>query len=180
MHALGLDSNPLSAPDKIFEQITEMLWALDFSLSIEVSRMGIIISTSKKLWALCFISFNNNKKNMTTSQGAGGKESACQCRRCGFNPWVGKIPWRGKWQPASVFLPEKFHGQRSQGGCSSWGSKELDMTERLSACTHACTHTHTHTHKYSTVCSSSPLGAKKHNTIFLGFQQSIGRSHDEK
>ena len=28
-----------------------------------------------------------------------GKESTCQCRRCGFDPWVGKIPWRRKWQP---------------------------------------------------------------------------------
>ena len=29
--------------------------------------------------------------------GASGKDPACQCRRqkrCGFNPWVGKIPWR--------------------------------------------------------------------------------------
>ena len=25
------------------------------------------------------------------------KESACQCRSRGFDPWVGKIPWRGKW-----------------------------------------------------------------------------------
>ena len=30
--------------------------------------------------------------------GASGKEPNCQ-RRCGFNPWVGKIPWRRKWQP---------------------------------------------------------------------------------
>jgi len=37
-----------------------------------------------------------------------GKESACQCRRCGFDPWVGKIPWRRKWQPTPVFLPGKF------------------------------------------------------------------------
>ena len=37
--------------------------------------------------------------------GTRGKESACQCRRCrrqGFDPWVGKIPWRRKWQPAPV------------------------------------------------------------------------------
>ena len=27
------------------------------------------------------------------------QESACQCRRCKVNPWVGKIPWRRKWQP---------------------------------------------------------------------------------
>ena len=36
-----------------------------------------------------------------------------QCRTCGFDPWVGKIPWRRKLQPASVFLPEKSHGERS-------------------------------------------------------------------
>ena len=48
--------------------------------------------------------------------GASGKESACQCRRCKrcrFEPWVRKIPWRRKWQPAPVFLPGESHGQRS-------------------------------------------------------------------
>ena len=40
-----------------------------------------------------------------------GKEFTCQCRRLGFNPWVGKIPWRRKWQPTPVFLPGKSHGQ---------------------------------------------------------------------
>ena len=41
---------------------------------------------------------------------------ACQCRRrktCGFDPWVGKLPWRRKWQPNPVFLPGESHGQRS-------------------------------------------------------------------
>ena len=41
------------------------------------------------------------------------KEFACQCRRLRFNPWVRKIPWSRKWQPTPVFLPRKFHGQRS-------------------------------------------------------------------
>ena len=61
-----------------------------------------------------------------------GKESAYQCRRhkrCGFDPWVWKIPWSSKWQPAPIFLPEKFHGQRSLVGYSLWGRKELDITE---------------------------------------------------
>ena len=31
-----------------------------------------------------------------------GEEPACQCRRPGFNPWIGKIPWKIKWQPTSV------------------------------------------------------------------------------
>ena len=38
-----------------------------------------------------------------------GKEPVCQCRRCkrrGFDPWIRKIPWRRKWQPAPVFLLE--------------------------------------------------------------------------
>ena len=46
-----------------------------------------------------------------------GKESACQCRRHGFNPWVGKIHWRRKWQPTPVFLPGESHGQKSLEGC---------------------------------------------------------------
>ena len=54
-----------------------------------------------------------------------------QCRRCGFNPWVGKILWRREWQPTPVFLLGEFHGQRSLAGYSPWGLKESDMTERL-------------------------------------------------
>ena len=61
-----------------------------------------------------------------------GKKSTCQCRRCRFDPWVKKIPWRRKWQLAPVFLPEKFHGQRNLVGYSPWGCIELNMTEQLS------------------------------------------------
>ena len=42
-----------------------------------------------------------------------GKEYACQCRRCKFDPWVGKILLRRKWPPTPVFLPGKYHGQRN-------------------------------------------------------------------
>ena len=52
------------------------------------------------------------------------KESACQSRR-GFDPLVGKIPWRRKWQPTPVFLPGKSHGQRSLVGYSPWGRKRV-------------------------------------------------------
>ena len=34
------------------------------------------------------------------------------------DPWIGKIPWRRAWQPAPVFLPREFYGQRSQAGYS--------------------------------------------------------------
>ena len=58
-----------------------------------------------------------------------GKESFCRCRRCGFSPQIGKIPWRRKWQPTPVFLLGKSQGQRSLVGYNPWGHKESDMTE---------------------------------------------------
>ena len=61
-----------------------------------------------------------------------GKESTCQCTKYGFKPWVGKNPWRRKWQLSPVFLPGKSHGQRSLVGYIVHGvAKELDMTQRL-------------------------------------------------
>ena len=48
-----------------------------------------------------------------------------------FDPWVGKILWRRKWQPTPELLPRKSHGQRSLVGYSPWGCKELDTTEQL-------------------------------------------------
>ena len=73
--------------------------------------------------------------------GASGKEPTCPCKRhkrLRFDLWVGKIPWRKKWQPTPVFLLEKFHGQMSLAGYSPKGHKESDTTG------HACdiqTHT---------------------------------------
>ena len=52
-----------------------------------------------------------------------------QCWRLRFDPWVGKIPWRRKWQPIPVLSPGKSHGQRSLVGYSPWSCKESDMTE---------------------------------------------------
>ena len=49
--------------------------------------------------------------------------------RLGFDPWIGKTPWRRKWQPTLVFLPGEFHGQRSLVGYSPWGHKESNRTE---------------------------------------------------
>ena len=53
------------------------------------------------------------------------------CRGLGFNPWVGKISWRRKWQPTLVFLHGKSHGWRSLVGYSPWGCKESDTTEQF-------------------------------------------------
>ena len=78
------------------------------------------------------------------------KDTGIHRKRYKFHSWVGKIPWRRKWQPTLVFLPGKAHGQRSLAVCSLWGCKELDTTEQLSMCARSCTPTHTHTH---TICS---------------------------
>ena len=63
--------------------------------------------------------------------GTGGEEPACHCRsrkKHGFDPWVGKTPWRREWQPTPVFLPGKFHGQEPSG-LQSMGLQKLDTTE---------------------------------------------------
>ena len=50
-----------------------------------------------------------------------------QCRRHGFDPWAGKIPW----QPTPLFLPGESYGWRSLVGYSPQGRKEWETTERL-------------------------------------------------
>ena len=68
--------------------------------------------------------------------GSSGKELACQCKRHnrhGFDPWVGKIPWKWAWQPTPVFLTGESHGQLGLGrwimGYNPYGCKESDKTE---------------------------------------------------
>ena len=50
-----------------------------------------------------------------------------QCGKPGFDPWVGKIPWRRERLPTPVFWPGEFHGLYSP-----WGHRESDTTEQLS------------------------------------------------
>ena len=59
--------------------------------------------------------------------GSDGKDSPAM-----QDPWVGKIPWRRKWQPTPVIFPGEFHGQRNLAGYSPWGCKESGMTGQLS------------------------------------------------
>ena len=68
--------------------------------------------------------------------GSAGVESTCSVGDTGDPGWItgsGRSPGGRKWQPPPVFLPEKYHGQRSLVGYSPWGHRELDMTEQLSA-----------------------------------------------
>ena len=87
----------------------------------------------------------------------------------GLIPWVGKIPWRRKWQPTPVFLPEKFHGHRILLGYSPWGCKESDMTERLSMPATLLVIPFV-----ERVLSSSVKTVMWIHEIFLGFSCSVG------
>ena len=90
------------------------------------------------------------REQMGLSKWHSSKGSTCQCgryQRCRFNPRVWRIPWGRKRQPTPVFLPGKFHRQRSLVDYSPWDCKESDTTECL------CVYTHRHTHTYKTQLS---------------------------
>ena len=96
--------------------------------------------------------------------GTSCKEPACHCRkrkRHGFDPWIGKIPWRRKWKPTPVFLPGESHGQRSLAGYSPWGCKESDKTEPLTQHIHLLGFT-------SLSCTHRIMGEKALSPIFEG------------
>ena len=105
--------------------------------NLETLRLSNTFMIRKRLRNISFyqvfivISRKAFKMSQGTSSGTlrwhSGEEPACQLRRHkwrGFNPWVGKLPWHRKWQLTPVFLPGKFHGQKSL-----LVAKELDTTE---------------------------------------------------
>ena len=95
--------------------------------------LGYTPETNTILYINCTsIKFLKKKEIRDFPGGSDGKESACNEGNSGLTPRLRSkgIPER-EWQPTPVFLPGESHGQRSLGGCSPWGHKELDTTERL-------------------------------------------------
>ena len=124
--------------------LTYHAFILCFSYEILSPRFSIARTTSILLWEERQILFGGANIAHTLSEWLSCKESAGQCRRqrrCGFDPWFGNIPWRRKWQPTPVFLPEKSHGQRSLAVYSPWDCKKLDTVEQLSTHTPCSVHT---------------------------------------
>ena len=121
------------------------------------------------------------RHTLGASRWLGGKESACQCRRCKkrtFSRWVRKIPHRRGWPPIPVFFPGELHGQRSLGrlqstgsqsqtGLSDWAhihiyAREVDKhdirTHKLSdyfMCTYTCLHAPMHIYAHYTQYTQS-------------------------
>jgi len=93
----------------------------------EVSfREYLIYVPLRQSWGL--LGWHSGKESPANSGDAGDM---------GLIPGSGKVPGSRKWQPAPVFLPGKFHGQRSLADYSPWGHKESSMHM------HTCVHTHT-------------------------------------
>ena len=83
-----------------------------------------------RLWPkimLYFLTGNLKHGSFYKEEPLSWRRICLQCRRPGFDPWVGKIPWRRERLPTPVFWPREFHGLYRP-----WVHKESDMTVQLS------------------------------------------------
>ena len=104
------------------------IWALRMVIHKPCRSVAVADQTTKQIywkWEFDLVHFNIHKVFQGASLVAQWKRICLQCRRCGFDPWVGKMPRRRKWQPTPVFLPGKSHGQRSLAEYSLWGHKRV-------------------------------------------------------
>ena len=91
-------------------------WAWALSLCIQhASILSIII-----IWLLVYA--------LGSPGGSVIKNLSANAGDAGSIPELGRSPGEGKWQSTPVFLPGKFHGQRSLAGYSPWGHKDSDTT----------------------------------------------------
>ena len=102
-----------------------------FSFPLEMAEIFIPFSYTLllPLSNIFFSHWSKDKKG-----GPRGKESTCQWRRskrCGFSPWVRKIPWRRAWQPTPVFA-WRLPWREEPGGLQSTGSQSQTQLKRLS------------------------------------------------
>ena len=82
-------------------------WAAVYGVTQSRTRLKQLSSSSS--------SSSSSRASLVTQM---VKESACNVGDLGSISGLGRFPWRKKWQPIPVFLPEKFHGQRSLAGYS--------------------------------------------------------------
>ena len=117
------------------------LWQIHFDVwqnqyNIVKFKNKIKLKKNKNVYITLASNYLLNSHNPLTHWGfpggASDKEPVCQGRRykrCRFDPWVGKIPWRSAWQPTPIFFSGESHGQRSLVAYSPCGHKESDTTE---------------------------------------------------
>ena len=96
-------------------------WLSLLHMVIQVSRLLSACTSQTDKPQICLYSFFHFPGRTS------GKAPTCPCRRRkrpGFDPWVGKIPWRRAWQPSPVFFPGESRGQGSPVGYKPWDCKE--------------------------------------------------------
>ena len=98
--------------------LIEMLQNHSIHFCLLFQRRDLFGIYESPLWASLVAQWLKKKKQKT----------AFQCKRHEFDPWVGEIPWRRKWQPSPVFLPGKIPQTEEPGELQSMESQELDMT----------------------------------------------------
>ena len=118
-------------------------------LDIKLLLLILTVHIEAILQTLCPLLYSNQQQNMSPwnmlvwyiifickhLKGLSGwlsdKELVCQCRRCSFDPWGGKIPQKRKWQPTPVFLPGNPIDRGTWQAMVHGISKESDTTEPL-------------------------------------------------
>ena len=96
---------------------------------LENSMDYTVHGVAKRLTRLSDFTIQHMQTTFWASLVAQSVEKLPAVQETWFDSWVGKIPWRRKWQPTPVFLPGESHGQRSLVGYGSQSRKELDTTK---------------------------------------------------
>ena len=116
--------NIFVSQDLFYLTIVQALHHIFIFIPIVIS----VFYSKKYLHIYCYEASLPQSTFFVAQWGKKKKKSTYQYRRCGFNLWVKKFPWRRKWQPVFSGIPAwEIHGQKSLTGYSIQGPKELDM-----------------------------------------------------
>ena len=102
---------------------TAQVWWRPVSGSSPSSASTAQVAQENYKW-FCKARFRIRKRGIILPYMSSVKESTCQYRRHGFNPWASKFPWRRKWQSTLIFLAWKILTEEP-GGPQSMGSQRV-------------------------------------------------------
>ena len=101
-----------------------------------MSENILLIFSSRSFMVSCLISRSLNHFEFTSIYGGlplwlSWWRICLQCGRPGFDPWVGKIPWRSERLPTPVFWPGEFHELYSPWGCKATQPSDFHFTHSI-------------------------------------------------
>ena len=104
---------------------------LTYSIFFRCVKKNLSYTNKNHQLCLCALVYNPPPELQVVPGVKNPSADAGGTRYTGLIPGQGRSPWRRKWQPTTVFLPGRSHGQRSLVGYSLWGCEESDTIERL-------------------------------------------------